>query len=71
MALIDVSKYAELRSRMIVGLATPAQQKQMTDFELAQPERCPHCGTSVRGFIIKTEIVHDVPNCPAKAKPKE
>lgn len=68
MALVGYEKYAELLSRKINGGLTTAQAAQLAEFEAAQPERCPDCGTSVRGFIIKTEIVHDVLNCPHKKK---
>ncbi|MGC3961336.1 MAG: hypothetical protein QM813_26435 [Verrucomicrobiota bacterium] len=68
---IAYDKYTELKSRKIQNSLTAAQQKQLADFEASQPETCPDCGATVRGFILKTEIVHDVLNCPRKKKPKE
>jgi hypothetical protein len=71
MAVINYDQYAALKSKVIWRTITAKELQQLREFEAKQPQTCPECGANVHGFIIKTEIVHDVTNCPHKKKPKE
>jgi hypothetical protein len=62
---MDYEKYTGLLSKIIWRTATPAELKQVKDFETATPPTCPYCG--IKTVAMSGErIVHDIQSCPKK-----
>jgi hypothetical protein len=59
-------RHPELLSKRIYKTITPAEVADVAQYESAQPQTWPKCGTRMRSFFIPNQIAHDVDKCSAK-----
>jgi hypothetical protein len=69
-ALVSYDRYTEFLSKNINRTINPAELEDISHFEAARPETCPHCKARVRSQFMPGQIAHDIEKCqPKKTEP--
>ena len=64
--MISYDRYTELLSKTIHKTITASESRALEEFEAAQPDNCPKCGTDVWTFLEPYRVAHDVEKCAGK-----